>query len=211
MSEQPTRTVPVWVFSVVIVAVAAVAAGVAWFLASSRPVSTPTGPSTPATTTVTAPTTTTVVTTSAVATTATPMSDDATKAAAATTVRQLTYIKGVSGSASKGYMLKLDYLSDLSGTKAGEAYAKAHGDEWPPPNDYYFVNQSTKIRTLAASPTIKITMTSPDGSTKLKASVAQLRTHLSASGDTTYSGAPFYWVTIVGGSTVTKIVQQWVP
>jgi hypothetical protein len=209
MSDQPEgHGVPVWVFVVTVVAVALVIGIGAWLVASRQPGVPASG--TAATSASTVAATTTVVTTGTVAATVTPSAEDATKTTSAT-VRQLTLIKSIGGSAAAGYTMKLDFLSDLSGTKAGEAWAKAHGDEWPPPNDYYFVNESTKVRTFAVSSHVSITLSSPDGSTKLHPTMAQLRSHLLASGDMTYSSSEDYWVTITGGATVTKIVQQWVP
>jgi hypothetical protein len=199
--------------SLVLVAVV-VGAGV-WLLRGTTPQTPP--PSGSAASTIASPTSWVVPTSPAVATVTVEAS--ATKAPTETlkktTVRQLTLIKKVGGSKSTGYTFVLDFLSDLSGTAAGKAWAKAHGEEWPPPNDYYFVNQSTKLRTLAVSASVSITLFSPDGATKLHPSVAALKSHLLVLGPdedaTTYSSSPFYWVTIVGGKTATKVVQQWVP
>jgi hypothetical protein len=208
MSDQPKeRGIPVWVFVVSVVVVALIVGTGAWLVAVRQPRAP--APSTAATSTPSITATTTVGRASTVATAVTPSAEDATTTLA--TVRQLTLIKSIGGTASAGYTMKLDFLSDLSGTKAGEAWAKAHGDEWPPPNDYYFVNESKKVRTFAVSPHISITLISPDGSAELHPSMAQLRSHLLAGGDTKYSNSEDYWVTITGGATVTKIVQQWVP
>jgi hypothetical protein len=210
MTEQSKgRGVPVWVFIVTIVAVALVVGIGAWLVAGLRPQVPASGTTATSTATVPATTTATAVATGTTVATATPSAEDATTTSA--TLRQLTLIKSISGSSTTGYTIKLDYLSDLTGTKAGEEWAKAHGEEWPPPNDYYFVNESTKVRTFAVSAHVSITLSSPGGNKELHPTMAQLRSHLLTSGDMTYSGSEYFWATITGGTTVTKIVQQWVP
>jgi hypothetical protein len=191
---------------VVIVVVALLTGSVAWLVARGQT----SGPPPIATGTPTATPTATVVPTSSVTPTA-PAAAVETAPPAASTVRQITFITGVSGSASAGYTIKLDFLSDLSGTKAGEAYAKAHGDEWPPPNDYYYVNQSKKVRAFAISSKVVIRLMAPDGSKKLKATVAQLRAHLLSGSEATFSASKIFYATIVDNKTVTRIDQQWVP
>lgn len=209
MSDQPKRpSVPVWVLVVVVAVVALATGSIAWLVARGQGATPP--PVATGTPTPTVTPTATVVPTSSVTPTA-PASTPETAPPAASTVRQITYITGISGSSAAGYKIKLDFLSDLSGTKEGEAYAKAHGDEWPPPNDYYYVNPSKKVRTFAISSKVTIRLMSPDGSKKLKATAAQLRAHLLSGGEATYSGSKIFYATIVDNKTVTKISQQWVP
>ena len=204
-----------WAF-VLTILVVAVLVGLGVWLAVGRqpqaPTPIPLG-SAVTTTPVAAATTATVVPTSTAAATST--ADDAKlskKATPATKVRQLTLITGITGSAGSGYTVKLDYMSDLSGTKAGEAYAKAHGDEWPPPNDYYYVNQSKKIRTFKVAASTPVYLTGSDSPTLMKASMALLKKLLAGdrSGDK-YWNSGIYWATIVGGTKVTKITAQWLP
>lgn len=51
--------------------------------------------------------------------------------------------------------LVLDLAYFLTGEDAARA-AQEHGDEYPPPNDYYIVNDNPMLRTLEVSPDVRI-------------------------------------------------------
>jgi hypothetical protein len=208
----PRRGIPVWVLVLVIVIILVIAGVIVAFTLLFNVTSVSVTPSGPTSTATTAPTASVEPTVPAPTTAFTTTPKPPAEGLKTTTVRQLTLIKSVGGTPS-GRTLVLDFLSDLSGTKAGEAWAKAHGDEWPPPNDYYYVNESSRLRTLKVSSKVTVTLTSQDGRKKLHPTMAGLISHLlSGGGDgATVSGSEYFWVTIVGGTTVTRIEQQWVP
>lgn len=58
--------------------------------------------------------------------------------------RQFCYIRDISETPSS-YILTVDYALFLTGQEAADA-AAAHGDESPPPNDYYIVNDNPRLR-----------------------------------------------------------------
>jgi hypothetical protein len=108
-------------------------------------------------------------------------------------------------------VLDLDYVLFLTGPEAEDA-AEADGAE-PPPNDFYIVNDSTRLRTSPVSPDAPLTVVLdasaglvPEGRPMAQGDwVAALRgPHGEA-----FRSTP-YWVTIVDG-TITEIRQQYVP
>ncbi len=64
------------------------------------------------------------------------------------------YIRSVDASGQPATLV-LDLAYMLTGEDAAQA-AKEHGDEYPPPNDYYIVNDNPKLRTLILSPDVRI-------------------------------------------------------
>lgn len=58
--------------------------------------------------------------------------------------RQFCYVRAVDIT-PVSYFLTVDYALFLTGQEAADA-AAAHGDESPPPNDYYIVNDNPKLR-----------------------------------------------------------------
>lgn len=64
------------------------------------------------------------------------------------------YIRSVGLSTQPATMV-FDLAYFLTGEDAVQA-AKEHGDEYPPPNDYYIVNDNPKLRTLPLAPEVKI-------------------------------------------------------
>ncbi|PVU82621.1 hypothetical protein DDP54_05965 [Cellulomonas sp. WB94] len=101
--------------------------------------------------------------------TATTPDNEATSPAPAVTAqapevtRQAAYVMGTYTAGGTRY-LTVDYVQLLTGEAAGTA-AAAHGDESPPPNDYYIVNDSSLLRELplAADVTVRV-VTNADGS-----------------------------------------------
>ncbi len=106
-------------------------------------------------------------------------------------------------------VVTVDYAQMLSGHEAATA-AAAHGDESPPPNDYYIVNDNPKLRTfkLASSAGVKYLV---GGDPTLHATSASgfLSRWESAAADATILRNP-YWLTIHGGAIV-KLEQQYLP
>lgn len=108
-------------------------------------------------------------------------------------------------------VLDLDYVLFLTGPEAEDA-AEADGAE-PPPNDFYIVNDSTKLRTSPVAPDAPLTVVLdaaagqvPEGRTMAQGDwIAALR---GPHGDA-FRSTP-YWVKIVDG-TITEIRQQYVP
>jgi hypothetical protein len=127
-------------------------------------------------------------------------------------VKQFTFIRKLTGSTSAGWTLVADYAQFLTGTAAAAA-ASAHGDESPPPNDYYIVNDNTKLRTFKLASPVSVTVLGwggTDSTAKKSITASQLAGVLPpASADAQYAEAP-YWITITG-SQITKIEQIYLP
>ena len=66
------------------------------------------------------------------------------------TGKRFGYIKKIETKGGKVYVT-MDQAEFLTGKAAADA-ATAHGDESPPPNDYYIVNDNSKLRTYPVSP-----------------------------------------------------------
>jgi hypothetical protein len=64
--------------------------------------------------------------------------------------RNFAFIKAVDTS-SDPVTVTFDLAYFLQGDAAAQA-AKDHGDEYPPPNDYYIVNDNPKLRTVPLAP-----------------------------------------------------------
>jgi hypothetical protein len=214
MSDQPHgRGMPVWVYAIMflgvalVVGVIAVVAGTAFFLlpvtrsVSSAPTSTVSVMTVP--TATVEPTAAPIVTTSTVAPTSTPK-----------TVREPALVTKVTGSSSKGYRITVDYIQILTGKAAADA-ATAAGEESPPPNDYFILNASTKLRTFALPKTASITVlgwAGVDATAKKKLSVGQFMDIMPGGTNPQQdwvSGR--YYVTVKNGTTVTKIEQIFFP
>lgn len=108
----------------------------------------------------------------------------------------------------------LDYAEYLTGTKAAAA-AKAHGDESPPPNDYYIVNDNAKLRTFKIAPDAEVRLvTSADGTSDpagYTTTVERWAGYFAAGGDETAAiRSAGYWVVIDDG-VVTAVREQFAP
>ena len=129
------------------------------------------------------------------------------------TVKQFLFVKHVAETGSRP-VITADYALMLTGTAAAKA-ATAHGDESPPPNDYYIVNDNKLLRKLPVTPGITVTVTTNDDGTSDPTghivTFAKWAAAYAAPDDTNASlrDAP-YWVTINNG-VVTKIAQQYLP
>jgi hypothetical protein len=150
--------------------------------------------------------------TKAAALSATSGEENPSTAAATTTTKQFTFIRKVTGSTSAGWTLVADYAQFLTGTAAAAA-ATAHGDESPPPNDYYIVNDNPQLRTFKLASPIEITVlgwSGTDSTAKKKITPAQFAGVVPpASADAQWGEAPYWiWVT---GTEITKIEQVYLP
>lgn len=129
----------------------------------------------------------------------------------AVTERQPGLIVEITGSPG-AYVMRIDYVQWLTGPEANAA-ATAHGDESPPPNDYYVVNDNPKIREFPIQDGIPVTVvTNNDGTSDSEGhtiTLAQWVAALSGPNAGAFK-ATIYWVTITDG-TVTAIEAQYVP
>ena len=133
--------------------------------------------------------------------------------AASTSARQFSFVKDVTESGGT-YAVVADYAQFLTGAAAA-ASASAHGDESPPPNDYYIANDTKKLRTLPVKSGIKVVLTALDDGTSdpegYKVSLEKWAGYYAApTADTgSITGGP-YWLTITDG-VVTAIAEQYTP
>lgn len=109
--------------------------------------------------------------------------------------------------------LTVDYAQLLTGDAAADA-ATAAGDESPPPNDYYIVNENPRLRTFPADPTMTVRMTSTSEGTRPEGYDVPFGEWFDAySGMSGYFPAirsvP-YWITVEDG-TITLIEEQYLP
>jgi len=139
----------------------------------------------------------------------TPPAGDSTPAS--TTERQPGMVVAVTGSPG-AYVLRIDYVLFLTGPEANAA-ATAHGDESPPPNDYYVVNDNPKIREFPIQTGIPVSVVSNDDGTSdadgHTITLAQWVAALGGPAADVYK-ASIYWITITDG-TITAIEAQYVP
>ncbi|HEY7399623.1 MAG TPA: hypothetical protein VH989_01875 [Actinomycetota bacterium] len=110
-----------------------------------------------------------------------------------------------------GPQLQFDLAYFLTGDEATKA-AKEHGDEYPPPNDYYIVNDNPKLRWLPVSSSVKVKYIPNEMCCDLVAGNFDAWTEaVNETTMTDYAGklAP-WWITVSGGQIV-KIEQQYLP
>ncbi len=117
-----------------------------------------------------------------------------------------------SGSDAGATWLSVDYVQFLTGPEASAA-AAAHGDEVPPPNDYYIVNDNPLLREFPIEPGITVRpVMHTDGTVTPEGYDMPLDDWLAAlagpSGDLMRSSV--YWLTITDG-VITALEQQYVP
>lgn len=116
-------------------------------------------------------------------------------------------------STSGGYAVVADYARFLNGDEAAKAAARA-GEESPPPNDYFIVNDNERLRTLMVGPSVRVTLATYPGKVAMSYPVTFARfRELFARGDevgpTHYRSVP-YWLTVQNG-VVTRIEEQYLP
>ncbi|MDO8987379.1 MAG: hypothetical protein Q7V14_04060 [Coriobacteriia bacterium] len=123
--------------------------------------------------------------------------------------RQFCFIRSGTWEGATPY-LTVDYAEMLSGAAAAAA-ATAHGSESPPPNDNYIVNDTTKLRSLAANPKMNVKVTSSGGGIDpdTMAFGQWYDVLVGMSADNFVKDRP-YWITIKNG-TITAIEEQYLP
>jgi hypothetical protein len=204
------RSVPMWVFVATFVGVAILAGAVGWFIANSSPAP-KAGPV--ATTTSTVEPTKTVETTSTIPATVT-VEPTKTPTPTPATVKELCIVTNVSWTPAKKYRITVDYVQMLTG-KAAADRATADGQESPPPNDYYLVNDNPKLRTFsvaAAAPVYLLGWGGTDATFKTKRTIDDFLDIMpgGVNPQTEWVNG-YYWVTVKAGKTVTRIEQQFFP
>jgi len=207
----PRRGIPVWVFIVSLLAVVMVTGSTVWALRVRDQRGTPVVvPATPTTTVSVVPTTppTTVPTTTVPATT-TPSSPPV-----LALDKQPALITNMTWSAKRGYRITADYVQILTGQAAADA-ATAAGEESPPPNDYFIVNASAKLRTFSLPKTAYITVlgwSGADATAKHRLSVGEFMDVMpgGVNPQEEYADA-YYYVTVKNGTTATKVEMIFFP
>lgn len=109
-------------------------------------------------------------------------------------------------------VLRVDYVQFLTGGEAADA-ATVHGDESPPPNDYYIVNDNPWIREFPIQASIPVTVvTNNDGTSDPAGHTITLDQWIAALSGPSADAykASLYWVTTSNG-IVTEIDAQYVP
>jgi hypothetical protein len=113
--------------------------------------------------------------------------------------------------------MRFDLADFLTGDEATHA-AEEHGDEAPPPNDYYIVNDNPRLRTLALAPDADIEVfdwnrccddTVSIDVADLRRAIASGPDGVEVDGALVHGNGP-WWLTLEGG-VVTKIEEQFLP
>ncbi|HET6350718.1 MAG TPA: hypothetical protein VFG89_01130 [Coriobacteriia bacterium] len=126
--------------------------------------------------------------------------------------RQFGFVKSVTpGAPGK---IVVDFATYLTGEAAAKAATKA-GEESPPPNDYFIVNEDESPSTLklAADTVVRLTTRPGEGSVVggYDTDVATFAGYLSANNeDTAALRADGYWLTVQNG-VVTAVEEQYAP
>jgi hypothetical protein len=143
--------------------------------------------------------------------TAEPTAAASPTATVAVTENQIGYVLTASVTGGKNY-ISIDYVQFLTGQAAIDA-AKTDGvaqkdsqGHWYVDNDYYIVNDNTKIRTFEVAPTASIKVLKT-GSSELKSVTFS---QFMALGPTFASGKMLMHCNVVGGIVV-ALEQQFVP
>ncbi|MGB7964344.1 MAG: hypothetical protein WCF12_15490 [Propionicimonas sp.] len=110
--------------------------------------------------------------------------------------------------------LSVDFVLFLTGWEAADA-ATAHGDESPPPNDYYILNDTTTVREFPVLVGIDVhVVVNPDGTTNPDGYNLPLSDWIAAitGPDAALYLANAYWLSFTGtNNTICAIEAQWVP
>ena len=128
------------------------------------------------------------------------------------TSKQYTLIKKVYIKSGTWYV-SADYVQFLTGAEAA-AQATAHGDESPPPNGYYILNDTALLRELPVAATANVRImggTGGDPSSPRNQTLSSFHDwFVSSSTDKNWVKDGVYVLTLAGG-TVTAIDQQFIP
>jgi hypothetical protein len=127
--------------------------------------------------------------------------------------RSFVYAKRVGGTSSAP-TLTFDLALFLTGQAASDA-AAAHGDDTPPPNGYFIVNDNAKLRTLPVAPTVTILYYPSSGAACCKRQAGTLDGFTAAVNGVAMTDYPDmsytpWWLTVEDGAIV-KITQQYLP
>ena len=127
--------------------------------------------------------------------------------------RSFVYAKEMGGTASTP-TLTFDLALFLTDQAAIDA-AAAHGDETPPPNGYYIVNDNPKLRTLPVAPSVTILYYPTGGPACCKHQTGTLDGFTAAVNGVAMTDYPDmsytpWWLTVVNG-VIVKISQQYLP
>ena len=127
------------------------------------------------------------------------------------TVKEYAFVKKIAKSGS-AYTLTADYAEFLTGKAAAKA-AKDHGDESPPPNDYYIVNDNPLLRKVPVKSGTTVTLIDKADGTQAPngydATMAQWTALMNGSMGQRFKDVG-YWLTVTDG-VVTHVAEQWVP
>jgi hypothetical protein len=123
--------------------------------------------------------------------------------------RSFVFVKTVS--TAGGGSVRFDLAYFLTGQDAIDA-AKAHGDESPPPNDYYIVNDNPKLRRLAVSPDVVVHAYDWKHccDTYSTISFADWVAHVQTP-SLRWHGTDSPWWIVVKGGVIVKIEEQFLP
>jgi hypothetical protein len=127
--------------------------------------------------------------------------------------RSFVYAKKVTGSEGE-QSLTFDLARFLTDQAANDA-ATAHGDESPPPNGYYIVNDNPLLRTVPISPTVSIRYFPSSGPACCKHEAGTLDGFAAAVNGTAMTDYPDmsfspWWINMRGG-VIVGISQQYLP
>lgn len=123
------------------------------------------------------------------------------------TTKEFAYIADISEVAGR-YTWVLDHAQLLTGAEAVAA-ATAHGDESPPPNDYYIVNDNPKLRTYPVEADAKVVVAFGSPNDTMTMVLGQYYDVWLNDTDGNGKNTPF-WVTIENGK-VTGASEFWSP
>jgi hypothetical protein len=130
--------------------------------------------------------------------------------------KNFAFIKSLDTSASPP-TVTYDLAYFLTGDAATQA-AKDHGDEAPPPNDYYIVNDNPKLRTVALAPDARLVLldwnhccdTTFDGDLTEFAGAVDRDAEVTSDGDVYKGRQSPYWLIARNGQIV-RIEEQYLP
>lgn len=125
--------------------------------------------------------------------------------------RYIGYVKRIYNVGSTRYV-EIDYIQFLTGDEAADA-AAARGDESPPPNDYYIVNENPRLRQFPVQMGIPVTMWTwameSSGVSEQDVLFDIWWDRLFMSGDARLQAVP-YWIELEDG-VITSIEEQYLP
>jgi hypothetical protein len=123
--------------------------------------------------------------------------------------RHFVFVKKLQGTPPTA-TLTFDLAEFLTGEAAAQAAAE-HGDESPPPNDYYIVNDNPKLRTMAVAPNVTIQAIDWTNCCELTdVPYTDWAASLTAPTDALHGAGSQYWIT-VAGDLIVSIEDQYLP